>query len=177
MTSQICPICGDGTLAKEVRSEPFVYKGNTKVISNYVTYRCNKCGEAIVDKATLKESGLILKDFQRKTDGLLTAEEIKSIRKKLSLTQEKMAEILGGGIKSFARYETGQVCQSRGMDNLLRILDAYPITLRVIQKSEEKKPIMQKQLISLDIYKASKKYTSKAQEGYFTHEKEVEYGA
>lgn len=142
MKPQKCPICGVGSLKKEVGAEAFEYKGMTTTVPNYVTYKCDECGEAIVDKVTLKESGRILKDFQRKVDGLLTSEEIKSIRKKLNRTQEEMAEILGGGLKSFARYETGQVCQSRGMDNLLRVLDAYPFALGVIQKKPVKSASM-----------------------------------
>ena len=80
----------------------------------------------------MKKSGRLLKDFQRTVDGLLSGVQIKAIRKKLGLTQEGLAEIIGGGKKALARYETGAVCQSRVMDNLLRILDAYPYALRVI---------------------------------------------
>jgi len=93
--------------------------------------------EAIVDPDTLKKTGKMLKDFQRQVDGLLTGQQIKGIRKKLGLTQEQMAEIVGGGLKSFARYESGKICQSKGMDNLLRILDAYPEMLDVIRKKDE----------------------------------------
>ncbi len=138
MKTETCPICGTGTLGKQVKNKVFEYKGESITIPGYVTYNCDVCGDAIVDNGTLRESGKILKDFKRRVDGLLTAEGIKSIRKKLNLTQEEMAEILGGGLKSFARYETGQVCQSRGMDNLLRILDAYPSALRIIQKKPVK---------------------------------------
>jgi HTH-type transcriptional regulator/antitoxin MqsA len=56
---------------------------------------------------------------------------------KLGLTQEQLAGIVGGGLKSLARYESGQVCQSKGMDNLLRILDAYPETLNIIHRKKE----------------------------------------
>jgi len=73
--------------------------------------------EAIVDPDTLKKTGKMLKDFQRQVDGLLTGQQIKTIRKKMGLTQEQMAEIVGGGLKSFARYESGKICQSKGMDN------------------------------------------------------------
>jgi HTH-type transcriptional regulator/antitoxin MqsA len=166
MRAQKCPICGVGTLRKEVGSETFEYKGMTTTVSNYITYKCDECGEAIVDKTTLRESGRILKDFQRKVDGLLTAEEIKNIRKRLNLTQEEMAEILGGGLKSFARYETGQVCQSRGMDNLLRILDTYPFALNVIQKNLVKKLALyrEKKVITFDEFKALRRYKSKTNE-------------
>jgi len=129
-----CPVCGIGTLKKRIENEPFEYKGKQITIPNYITYACAECGEAVVDPITLKESGKILKDFQREVDGLLNGAQIKAIRMKMGMTQEQLAEIIGGGLKAVARYEIGTVCQSRGMDNLLRILDAYPETLKVIQK-------------------------------------------
>ncbi|MDZ7700060.1 MAG: type II toxin-antitoxin system MqsA family antitoxin [Deltaproteobacteria bacterium] len=134
MKRQKCPICGAGVLTKRVGTENFEYKGQTLTVPDYVTYACNECGEAIVDPATLRSSGKKLKDFKRMVDGLLTGKQIKAIRLKLGLTQEQMADIIGGGLKSVARYESGQVCQSKGMDNLLRILDAFPETLKVIQQ-------------------------------------------
>jgi HTH-type transcriptional regulator/antitoxin MqsA len=136
MKKQKCPICGAGVLDKKIGTELFEYKGETLRIPNYVTYACSECGEAIVDNDILRDSGKMLKDFQRKVDGLLTGEQIKAIRHKLGLTQEQLADIVGGGLKSLARYESGQVCQSKGMDNLLHILDAYPETLKVIRKKE-----------------------------------------
>jgi len=66
MKTKNCPICGAGKLKKKVGAESFEYKGETKTIPNYVTYACNECGESIVDSATLKESGKMLKDFKLK---------------------------------------------------------------------------------------------------------------
>jgi HTH-type transcriptional regulator/antitoxin MqsA len=177
MKAETCPICGKGILKKQVKDKKFEYKGESITIPGYVTHNCDVCGDAIVDNNTLKESGKILKDFKRKVDGLLTAEEIKNIRKRLNLTQEEMAEILGGGLKSFARYETGQVCQSRGMDNLLRILDSYPFTLNVIQKNEAKKLALhiQKKVISIEDLKSFKSYKTKTKE-FSIRMEEVAYG-
>lgn len=59
-----CPICGAGKLKKKVGTESFEYKGQTKTIPNYITCTCAECGEAIVDSATLKEAGKMLKDFK-----------------------------------------------------------------------------------------------------------------
>lgn len=62
MKTKICPICGAGKLKKKVGTETFEYKGETLTIPNYVTYMCKECGETIVDRVTLKESGKKLKD-------------------------------------------------------------------------------------------------------------------
>ncbi len=176
MKAQKCPICGAGKLKKRIGKETFEYKGESITIPNYVTYECAECGEAIVDNASLKESGKKLKDFQREVEGLLTGSQIKAVREKLGLTQEQLADIVGGGLKSIARYESGQVCQSKGMDNLLRILDAYPFTLKVIQKEGEKVEYSTKVTYIRDA-KARKGYQLGVREaGYFSDSKGVAYG-
>lgn len=177
MKAQKCPICDKGTLKKEVVSELFEYKGQTIEIPNYIKYRCDVCGEAVVDNNTIRKSGKILKEFKRQVDGLLTAAQIKSIRLKLGLTQAELAEIVGGGGKSLARYESGQVCQSRGMDNLLRILDAYPHTLNLIHKKEKTESSSMGQVIYMDDHKARKAYKMKNGMNEFASElPEVAYG-
>jgi len=132
-----CPLCDTGELAGKVVDETFEYKGEYLTVPDYVVYGCSECEEEIVDRDTLKSSSKLIKDFYRKVDGLLTSEDIKALRKKLGLTQEEMANILGGGKKAFARYERGQVIQSRGMDNLLRILDKYPYVLDALEGKYE----------------------------------------
>ena len=97
-------------------------------------YGCASCGEEIVDSKCLKESGRKIRDFYRKVDGLLQSDEIKRIRKfKLGLTQDDASKLIGGGPKSFCKYENCDVVQSEAVDNLLRILDAYPHTMEVIK--------------------------------------------
>lgn len=138
MDTKACPVCGKGQLKKEIVEKTFTYKGQSTTIPNYILYRCNVCSEAIVDKQTLKSSGKELKKFKCKVDALLSGDEIKDIRMKLQLTQEAMSEILGGGLKGFARYETGQICQSKAMDNLLRILDKFPQLIQFIDGTSKK---------------------------------------
>ena len=68
MKSERCPICDKGVLQREVKNEIFKYNGKSITIPDYIVHRCNQCGEAIVDNATLKESGKTLKAFKRKVD-------------------------------------------------------------------------------------------------------------
>lgn len=137
-TDDKCLICGIGSLEKTVREETFEYKGESLTVPDYVVYRCPSCEEGIVDKNTLRDTEKVIRDFHREVDGLLTSKEIKKIRTSLGFTQEAMGGLLGGGEKSFARYETGRVTQTKAMDNLLRILDTYPFILDVIMTQPAK---------------------------------------
>lgn len=132
MSEKPCPICGENQLKGKLVEEIFKYKGATLKIDDYKVLECASCGEEVVPRSEMKRTTKTIKDFHRKVDGLLTSGEIKQTRKKLALTQEEMGEILGGGLKAFARYENGQVTQSKVMDNLLRILAKYPFALDVI---------------------------------------------
>ncbi len=174
MKTQQCPICGAGSLKKEEKTETFTYKGKSKEIPNYITWACTECGEAIVDNESLKTSGKMLKDFQREVDGLLTGAQIKAIRLKLGLTQDQLAHIIGGGLKSVARYESGQICQSKGMDNLLRILDAYPHTLSIIRKNDASL-IAKSKITYMNEFKDKIGYKVK-QVDYYSDEEDMSYG-
>ena len=134
-----CPICGNGYLERKEIDEVFEYKGHKVIYPNYVVYHCSTCDESIVDKKSMRESTKFIRDFQRSVDGFLTSDKIASIRKNLGFTQDQMGELLGGGKKAFARYEGGQVLQSKPMDNLLRILDEFPFTICALTKSMDTK--------------------------------------
>jgi HTH-type transcriptional regulator/antitoxin MqsA len=136
-----CPICGCNEMAKRVIKEEFEYKGQILKIDNYVIFECPGCEESIVDKSTLKNSGKIIRDFHREVDGLLTSYQIKKIRTSLGFKQTDFGILLGGGEKSFARYESCAVTQSRSMDNLLRILDESPAGINILRHKQTHTPI------------------------------------
>lgn len=136
----ICPICGEGKIAERIITGEFEYKGKKCPIPDYHVFVCKHCSEQIVSPETLKATEKKLTDFCRKTDGLLTSNEIKAIRKKMGKTQIEMAALLEVGKKNFARYENGQVTQSKPMDMLLRILNEDPNILHKI-KATRKEPI------------------------------------
>ena len=132
-----CPICGAGQLTRKEITAEFDYKGEHLEVPNYIVWECAACSESLVDKGTLKEAGRKIRDFHRLVNGLLTASEIKRIRKfKLEMKQDELSRLLGGGEKSFARYENCEVIQNESMDNLLRILDVYPHALSVLQNKK-----------------------------------------
>ena len=116
-----CPVCG-GALQREERSIPYDYKDHTLEIMQPGEY-CVACGEAFLSPQDLKSTRKQIADFKRHVDHLLTTDEVRAIRKKLNLTQEKASILFGGGVRAFHKYETGENAQSRSLDILLKLLD------------------------------------------------------
>ncbi len=132
-----CPIC-DHPLQVTSVTETFTYKGSTLEYPEYVVHKCNGCQEEFVGDDTMRSSTRRIRDFHREVDGFLTSTKIKEIRMKLGYTQDNLGRVLGGGVKAFARYENGDVTQSKSMDNLLRILDAKPEAITVLDPTTAK---------------------------------------
>ncbi|GBE41723.1 antitoxin MqsA [bacterium BMS3Bbin09] len=127
-----CPVCSKGSLSEQVITEEFEYKRKKIQVPNYHVFSCNNCKEELVSPKTIRETEKILTDFRRRIDGLLTSSEIKDIRKKIGKTQTEMSSKFGVSPKTFARYENGQVTQSKSMDILLRIININPFILEDI---------------------------------------------
>ena len=112
-----CPHCGiTAKLGRKKKMYPFKDENFECDIELYV---CPQCSEEIM---TVEQAGKIqrkLADLYRKKHGLLTAGEIKALRKKLGLSQSKLAEKLNVGIASVKRWETG-VVQTKHMNQALR---------------------------------------------------------
>jgi putative zinc finger/helix-turn-helix YgiT family protein len=82
--------------------------------------RCTKCGEFSIDRTADQEIELAF----RKLAHLLTAEDIRAGRKRLGLTQQEFAALLGVADATVSRWETGTQVQQRSLDGLIRgVLD------------------------------------------------------
>jgi HTH-type transcriptional regulator/antitoxin MqsA len=135
-TGDSCPICIKGNLSEKIITEEFDYKKHKISIPNYHIFSCKNCSEEVVSPQSIRATEKILTDFRRKIDGLLMSSEIKKIRNKLNMTQKDLASKLGVGVKTFARYENGQVTQSKAMDLLLKIINNNPSVLNDMDKHE-----------------------------------------
>ncbi|SDH79674.1 HTH-type transcriptional regulator / antitoxin MqsA [Paraburkholderia phenazinium] len=58
---------------------------------------------------------------------------IASVRKKLALDQREAAEIFGGGINAFSRYENGKTKPPLALVKLLKVLDRHPELLAEVR--------------------------------------------
>jgi HTH-type transcriptional regulator/antitoxin MqsA len=66
---------------------------------------------------------------------MVDPEFIVSVRKKLALDQREAAEIFGGGVNAFSRYENGKTKPPLALVKLLKILERHPELLVEIKSA------------------------------------------
>lgn len=74
----------------------------------------------------MKVSDRALVALKARAGGLLDPDAIRTIRKKLRLTQRAAGHLIGGGPNAFQRYEAGEVMISKPADTALRLLANDP---------------------------------------------------
>ena len=122
-----CPSCGAGELVADVRALPFTYKGQTTQLSQVSGLFCPACGEAVLDGAKSDLHMREMKAFARQVNAsLVDPSFIATDRKKLHLDQREAAEVFGGGVNAFSRYENGKTKPPLALVKLLRLLDRHP---------------------------------------------------
>lgn len=130
------PLCHeDGAeMVRDTRPITLSYKGESVTI-NLPGWYCPQCGESVHDGKDMRVSDRALNAMKARVEGLMPAQEIRRIRKRLGLTQEEAGKIVGGGPKAFTKYENGDLLPSRAIANLLKVLDACPEQLIVLTSS------------------------------------------
>ena len=126
-----CPECGK-RMHRDSKPYTVVYKGLSEVVDMAGWYCDDDCGEAIFEGLDLEVSSLALRRLKARSSSVLLPDQVKAIRKKLELSQEKAGEIIGGGENAFYKYESGEVVLSKAVSNLLRVLEADPAGLKVL---------------------------------------------
>jgi HTH-type transcriptional regulator/antitoxin MqsA len=58
---------------------------------------------------------------------------IADVRKKLDLGQREAAQLFGGGVNAFSRYETGKTRPPLALVKLLKLLDRHPELLSEVR--------------------------------------------
>ena len=62
------------------------------------------------------------------------AERVKTVRKRLKLTQEEAGRIIGGGRRAFQKYESGATPPSDAAVGLLEILNRHPEEIETLRQ-------------------------------------------
>ena len=129
-----CPVCGAAELIHDTRDLPYTYKGETTAIRRVTGEFCPACEESILDGA---ESDRVMREMQtfskQVNADLVDPAFIVKVRKKLALDQREAAEIFGGGVNAFSRYENGKTKPPLALVKLLQVLDRHPELLKEVK--------------------------------------------
>jgi HTH-type transcriptional regulator / antitoxin MqsA len=129
-----CPVCGAAELIRDTRDIPYTYKGESTVIPAVTGDFCPACGESVLDMAEATRFGEAVSSFNRQVNAsIVDPKFIAAVRKKLSLDQREAAEIFGGGVNAFSRYETGKTKPPLALVKLLKVLDRHPDLLAEVR--------------------------------------------
>jgi putative zinc finger/helix-turn-helix YgiT family protein len=124
LAGQTCPNCEKGhfALVQTDYEEP-VAEDNPISIPGVWVERCDHCGETVFPGETTRfiESAVAQQTEQ------LTPSELERIREDLGIaTQDEMSEILGLGLKTYHKWESGKQFPTRSMSYYIRVLAEFP---------------------------------------------------
>ncbi|WP_347556776.1 type II toxin-antitoxin system MqsA family antitoxin [Robbsia sp. KACC 23696] len=129
-----CPVCGAAELIHDTRDQTYTYKGAHTVIAAVTGDFCPACSESLLDAA---ESARVMREmraFSKQVNAAIVDPSfIAEVRKKLDLDQREAAEIFGGGINAFSRYENGKTKPPLALVKLFKLLDRHPDLLEEVR--------------------------------------------
>ena len=129
-----CPVCGAAQLIHDTRDLPYTYKGETTTISAVTADFCPACDESITNMMETERVMREMQAFNKQVNAAIVDPSfIINVRKKLDLGQREAAEIFGGGVNAFSRYENGKTKPPLALVKLLKLLDRHPDLLTEIR--------------------------------------------
>ncbi|NZD46864.1 type II TA system antitoxin MqsA family protein [Sphaerotilus sulfidivorans] len=119
---------GSGRLLVDLCNRaPYTYKGETTTIPAVTADFCPACDESITDMAETERVMREMQAFHKQVNAATVDPSfIASVRKKLDLGQREAAQLFGGGVNAFSRYETGKTRPPLALGKLLKMLDRHP---------------------------------------------------
>jgi len=128
-----CPSCG--TLMRPTsKALKFPVNGEEILVPKSSHLRCPKCKEILLRLDEARKLRERAHELYRQKFGLLSADDIQSLRERHGLTQGEFGELLGLGQNTLSRWESGRNVQSLAMDYLLRLVRDVPGTLDYLKK-------------------------------------------
>jgi HTH-type transcriptional regulator/antitoxin MqsA len=115
------------------------YQGHEKHV-RLIGWWCADCGEATFEGPALVAAERAFLELKAEVNEVLGPQEVAEIRAKLGLSQREAGELLGGGPRSFQKYESGKQAVSVPMSNLLRLLAADPSRLEELRRLRAPRP-------------------------------------
>ena len=131
-----CSLCGTKDVTTVIHRDTFKYGAGRSAVELSVELpvrSCESCNITFLDQVgeRLKHNAVC------RYLGVLTPEEVKSIRECHQMTRARFSEVTGLGEATLARWEAGAVIQNRANDRYLRLLRTGPTMERLIDIVED----------------------------------------
>ena len=133
LRNEACPECGTAMRERRGRLKLPV-NGEEITVPDATHLRCSRCREVVLrvdDARRFRQRAL---EIYRKKYGLLSADEIRSIRERFGLTQTALARLLRLGGNTISRWEAGRNVQTGVMDMVLRMIRDLPGSLEYLRR-------------------------------------------
>lgn len=131
-----CPVCLDIMDFDNIYIEEDYPIKNEVITIKAHYYKCNKCGELILNPENEDENYLAAYNEYRKRKNLLFPEEIVRLREKYGLSQRQLAKILGWSHATLSRYENGAL-QSQSHNNELVLLQEPENMMKILKQNKD----------------------------------------
>ena len=129
-----CPSCATSELLHDTRDMPYIFKGESTLIPAVTGDFCPACDECILNAVESRRTMNFMLDINKQLNAsIVDPGFIASVRKKLALDQREAAELFGGGVNDFSRYESGKTKPPLALVKLLKILDRHPDLLNEVR--------------------------------------------
>ena len=126
-----CVMCGSDSLRLDKSKKSVEIEGTATDVPFHIHW-CESCGSEMALNEDLRFNARAMRQVRKKHYGVLTGEEVRTIRKKLGLSQDQAAKIFGGGPVAFSKYENDEITQSEAMDRLLWISGMFPFLVTLL---------------------------------------------
>ena len=133
VTDNACPECG-ALMREKQGSLKFPVNGEEITVPQSPHLSCPKCHEVVLrfdDARKLRHGAL---ERYRQKYGLLSADDIRSLRERFGLTQAELARLLRLGANTISRWEAARNAQTASMDVLLRMIRDLPGSLDYLRE-------------------------------------------
>ena len=131
-----CPMCAQAELIEDTRDLPYTYKGEATTIPAATGGFCPVCGEAVLGADESARTTALMLEFNKQVNAsIVDPEFISRVRRKLALDQREAAEIFGGGVNAFSRYENGKTKPPLALVKLLKLLEQHPDLLAEVKSA------------------------------------------
>lgn len=126
-----CPCCGAAELIPDTRDIPYSYKSESTIIPAVTG---DSCPAIILNREHGDRYSEMVGLFQRQINAAyVDPDYIAKVRKKLDLDQRQAAELFGGGVNAFSRYENGKTKPPLALVKLFKLLDHHPDLLTEVR--------------------------------------------